>query len=342
MSIDPLAGNPDHIQGLCSRLDIGKPQGDVTRVYGGFHHQMWRLQTDLGSYAVKQLAADTDLRCSGLNNHFNVTESIAESFARHGISAIVAVKGKRSYLQRIDHIGYLVYPWTKATALGVHDITEKHVLDVARVMAAMHCANIAAPGLEPVPFDVHPEDKIIYLVKKAGQCGMPNRNTLKEQVPAFLSIVAAHSAAVQVLDKRMVVSHGDLDHKNVLWDASGHPIIIDWESARQLNPGYEVLLEGLDWGGITLSFDHGLFESFLSSYVQAGGIIDSASIQACFDCILGDWLNWLMYNVGRCLELEGPEQHLLLTKQVDLSLATIFRLSRLMPRLIAIAGRFAT
>lgn len=48
----------------------------------------------------------------------------------------------------------------------MHDITEKHVLDVAGVMATMHCANIAAPALEQVPFDIHPEDQIIYLVKK--------------------------------------------------------------------------------------------------------------------------------------------------------------------------------
>lgn len=144
-------------------------------------------------------------------------------------------------------------------------------------------------------------------------------------MPSFLKIVAAQRAAVRVLEKRIVVSHGDLDHKNVLWDESAHPIVIDWESARKLNPSYEVLLEGLDWAGITLSFEHGLFESFLSSYVQAGGTIDRASIQACFDCILGDWLYWLMVNVGRCLELESAEQHLLLTKQVDLSLATIFR-----------------
>lgn len=106
------------------------------------------------------------------------------------------------------------------------------------------------------------------------------RNTLHQQLPACLKIAAAQSTAVQILQKRIVVSHGDLDHKNVLWDKSGHPIVIDWEFARKLNPTYEELLEGLDWSGITLSFEHGLFKGFLASYVQAGGVIDSTSIQA--------------------------------------------------------------
>ncbi|RLA48946.1 MAG: hypothetical protein DRQ97_02350 [Gammaproteobacteria bacterium] len=33
-----------------------------------------------------------------------------------------------------------------------------------------------------------------------------------------------------------MISHGDLDHKNGLWDASGKPTIIDWESAIKLDP----------------------------------------------------------------------------------------------------------
>ncbi len=41
----PLADNPDHVFALCSLLSLGEPNTTVTRVTGGLHHRMWRLET---------------------------------------------------------------------------------------------------------------------------------------------------------------------------------------------------------------------------------------------------------------------------------------------------------
>ena len=332
--IKALSGNPEHIQHLCSRLDIGSQQRQLCRVYGGFHHKMWRLETDRGTYAIKQLSADTDLSQADSANHYNVTEAVAETFAGHGISAIFALKRNTQYLQVIENIGYLVYPWTNAVALDIGDISEKHACEIARVLAKMHCANISVPGLKDVRFDIHPEDKIISLVKRAGECNVRKSNVLNEQLPTFLSIVDTQKTAVQILEKHAVISHGDLDHKNVLWSDADTPILIDWESARNLNPTYETLLEALDWSGITVKFDYSLFKKIISSYREAGGVIEGSSLQASFDCILGDWVNWLMYNVGRAIDLADEEQRSIGIAQVDLSLATIARLRDLMPKLV--------
>ena len=57
----PLAQNPQHLDLLCERLDLGNRLGQVTTVAGGFHHRMWRLDTAEHSYAIKQLSPDTDL-----------------------------------------------------------------------------------------------------------------------------------------------------------------------------------------------------------------------------------------------------------------------------------------
>ena len=335
--IKDLSQNPGHIQYLCSRLDIGTQQSELSRVYGGFHHKMWRLETDGGTYAIKQLSPDTDLSNSDTTNHYNVTEAIAEAFASYGISAIFALKCSTNYLQVIDSVGYLVYPWTNAVGLDINDISEDHALEVARVMAKMHCANIAVPGLKEMQFDIHPEEKIISSIQRACECNAENSKALNEQLPTILNIVNAQKTAIKTLEQRVVISHGDLDHKNVLWDDSDKPILIDWESARKLNPTYEILLEALDWSGITTKFDHELFEKFLSAYTEAGGVIESSSLQASFDCILGDWINWLMYNLGRSVDLEDAEQRLVGAAQVDLSLSTISRLGYLIPQLLSLA-----
>ena len=68
------------------------------------------------------------------------------------------------------------------------------------------------------------------------------------------------------------MSHGDLDQKNVLWDANDVPILIDWESARRLNPLCEIVNASLDWSGITTShFDEALFTQMLKVYQAESG-----------------------------------------------------------------------
>jgi thiamine kinase-like enzyme len=334
--IKPLSENPGHIQYLCSQLCIGTPGRALFRVFGGFHHKMWRLETDRGTYAVKQLSADTDLGDPDTINHYNVTEAIAETFASRGIAAIFALKSKANYLQVIDNVGYLVHPWSHAVALDVNQISEKHALQVAGVLAKMHRANIVVPGLKEPQFDIHPEEKIIELVRMAGECNIRVAKALDEVLPVILSIVDSQKAAVKILEKHVVISHGDLDQKNVLWDAEGNPVLIDWESARKLNPTFECVLEALDWSGIGSQFDQGLFEKFLSTYIQEGGAIERDSINASFHCILGDWVNWLMYNVGRSIDLEDGEQRLIGAEQVDFALSTILRLKRQIPDLLSI------
>lgn len=307
-------------------------------MYGGFHHKMWRLNTDSGSYAIKQLAVDVDLGCTETTSQYNVTESIAERFSECGIPAIFALKQQANYLQIVGGAGYLVYPWTDAVALGRHEITAVHAIMVAGILAKMHRANIVVPELKETPPDFHAEEKMILLVNRAQECNIRNANTLSEQLPYFLRIVASHKTAIGDLENSLVISHGDLDHKNVLWSAVGDPLLIDWESARRLNPTYEIVLEALDWSGITSTFQHGLFTEIISAYKRAGGVIDGDSLQASFHCILGDWLNWLMFNVGRTVDLEDAEQRLIGTEQVDLALATILRLERQLPNLMSTAA----
>ncbi len=337
MSI-PLADNPGHTAALCARFALGGVEGAPGRVYGGFHHRMWRLATRRGCFAVKQLAPDTDFGDAALRAKYNLTEAVAETFAGRGVGAIFALQRGGEYLQVIDGTGYLVYPWSDASALAKDGISERHALAVAQVLARMHRADIAVPGLPAAEPEWHPEQQIRDLVRRAAERRPRWAALLTEQLPVILEILAAYDAASPALQERLVISHGDLDQKNVLWDASGNPLLIDWESARRLNPTYEVLLEALDWSGITSRFDPALFAKILSAYRRAGGVIEREYIAGAFHCILGDWLEWLMYNVGRVVYLQEAEQRSLGASQVEFVLPTILRLYRMLPGLESLVG----
>jgi aminoglycoside phosphotransferase (APT) family kinase protein len=299
---------------------------------------MWRLETDRGTYAIKQLSADTDLNDPDTLSHYNASETVAAAFASRGVPAIFALKRDARYLQVVDGAGYLVHPWNNASALPVSEISEIHALEVARILAQMHSMDLVFDDLQHHEFDSHSEENIKWHVALAQEFGIQCSATLQRGLPAFLEIARAQGSAIRILENHLVVSHGDLDQKNVLWDAGGNPALIDWESARKLNPTHEILLEALNWSGIGARFNPDLFGKILSAYKAAGGVIEHDSVTASYHCILSDWVNWLMYNVGRCLDRENADQRATGEKQVEYVLSTLQRIMDHVPDLLSVAN----
>ena len=148
------------MQRLCAALNLGTPSAALVRVYGGFHHQMWRLETDRGRYAIKQLSADANLDDPSIIHHYEVAERIAEAFAQRNITAIAALRNDQGYLQIIENTAYLVYPWCTAVALDRTHIDEHYALKIANLLASMHQANIDVPGVKTTFFEVIPDDRL--------------------------------------------------------------------------------------------------------------------------------------------------------------------------------------
>ena len=296
---------------------------------------MWRLDTNHGFFALKQLSEDLDPNTSNPLTHFETSEAVARKFASIGIPAISAMLHNGQVLQSIGGKNYLVYPWVNAKALHRDQIGPAHVKKIAEIFAAMHLADICVPGLQEQVFEVHQEDKLTALVEFARSRNSSRTAELSEHLPMFLQQVERQQQAVDFLSTHRVVSHGDMDHKNVLWDNPNRPLIIDWESARKLNPTHEITLEALDWSGITLDFNEAIFDGFVAAYLKAGGIGSFDEVEAALHCVIGDWVNWLMYNVGRSIDIEDLEQRRLGVEQVDHALATLLRLERVVPRLLA-------
>lgn len=340
--ITALCDNPAHIDQLCEQLDLGSPSGSLGQVGGGFHHRMWQLDTNCGSFAIKQLADDLDMQNSATVERINATELTAREFSEHGVPALYSLASDRQHLQLLDGVGYLVYPWTDAVACHKNRIDKKHALTVAGILARIHRSNIRVPELRDVPALPLTAERVTDLVHLARQRNVRESQLLEARLDDLLEAVELQAPALALLQQDQVISHGDLDHKNVLWDQRGEPLLIDWESARRLNPTYELLLEALDWGGITAHFETAPFVTFLEAYLDAGGIIVAAEVPAVADAIQGTWVEWLLFNVGRAVGLHDEHQRAVGLLQVDLSVSTLLRMEKYAPRLTEIAMRYAS
>ncbi|CAA0096037.1 Uncharacterised protein [Halioglobus japonicus] len=330
----PLSDNDAHVEVLCSRLELGQPVAAVSSLAGGFHHRVWKLPAERGCFVVKQLSPDTDLGDAKTIHHYNVTEAIAAKFAQCGIAAVHALKYQDHYLHLLDNEAYLVYPWTDAVALGDGEVSVHHALAVARLLAKMHEADIEVVGVESKLADATEKADFEMMVHLCKDADPQMAEEINEYRALLCRIAEQYKRALPLLGRRQIVSHGDLDQKNVLWDASDNAVIIDWESAHKMNPTHEVTSVALEWSGITEDFDRNMFSQFVRAYTEAGGTITRDLFEAALHCLLGKWLDWLMYNIGRVVNLEEAKQHDLGEQQISFILPIIVRLDELVPELL--------
>jgi len=226
--------NSNQVEAICDHFHLGAILKQPERVYGGLLHTMWCFDNETGIYAVKQLSENIDLNDKGIIENYNLTEKIASRFIQKGISAVCAIERSNQYLLMIDDLGFLVYPWAIAKTLDKDAISEPQALQIPVILARMHDINLNVPEILSPQFDIHANEHLIELVKKANEYQCPFYELLNNNLSTLLEANTIYHQAIEILKKHFVVSHGDLDQKNVLWDEESNPLLIDWESARKL------------------------------------------------------------------------------------------------------------
>ena len=131
----------DQIQILCESLNLGCLISPLTRVYGGLLHLMWRMDTEKGSYAIKQLSKDFHLS-DETRKQYEITENIARQFVAHGIPAVSSIrKNGKSLIDAGDNT-FIIYPWLEAKSLDEDEISILHATKIASLLAKMHLLHL--------------------------------------------------------------------------------------------------------------------------------------------------------------------------------------------------------
>ncbi len=327
--------NQKHLKHLSKHFNLDQQVQTPERIHGGLLHIMWSLDTDKGSYAIKQLSKDIDLKNQQIIKNYELSEEIASRFVAQGIPGVCAIAQSGKYLFMIDETGFLVYPWVNAKALDQHAVSEPHALKITTILAKMHCLNLDEPEITQPEFYTHTNQKILELLDRAESFTCPFATNLRKNQKNILAANEAYQNAIPILKTGIIVSHGDLDQKNVLWDNSNNPIIIDWESACKINPTYDLINTAFYWSGITSNFDMALFFKMIEAYQKAGGIINKEHVVAACDGAFS-WIGWLVYNIERSCARGESEHKNVGIEQVHQTLATILRLQMVMPKVIKI------
>lgn len=293
----------ENIEKLCQSYRLGKVKSEPEMVTGGLMHKMYHVRTDEGEFAVKLLNPDVMKRPEALQNMIN-SETVSN--ALKDVVPLVAAKcfdGK--YIIELDGSFYVIFDWIEGKSIFVPDILEHHCAQVGRVLGKIHTANIKVDSIEK-NHGIRGEYDWKMLFEKAKQCNAECCSVLQENLVDIMRWDNHVVSALSEVSQDQVISHRDLDPKNIMWN-NDELYIIDWEAAGYVNP-FQELIEVLNYwiSDETGKYNKAKFDALMQAYTENMDIgnVNWDAVMACsFDGMLG----WLEYSIKRALGLEGSE-----------------------------------
>lgn len=330
--------NKNHLNFICIQLQLGLPKDNVIQVYGSRGGSfMWRVNTTKGSYAIKQLASAIDLQSERMIAKYELSETIAYRFSQKGIPAISALEKSGKHLFITENTGYLAYPWVEGYTLGRNEVSSAHALKIAEIIAKLHGINMKVPEIAAPRVDIHSNDKIVEAINRALSFKLSFANKLKEKQSWILSMNDRYLAITPLLLEETVVTHGDLDQLNVIWDKADQPVLIDWESARKMNPTREIIRTSLSWSGSgTEDFSLFLYTKMLKIYIQSGGILNLTHINAGLYSLAGSMVNWMLYNIELACNSDVSAASNAAMKEANWAMIAMMQLETFIPELLKV------
>ena len=288
---------------------------------------LWRLHTTSGVFAIKQLNSEI-MRKVGIRDEYRLTERIAQAMAFLNVPAAVALKGEGDggTVQEIGDATFIVYDWVEGETLSAQAVEPERTRLIGTYLARMHSLPLQDfPELKLSDSEPFSEDEWDMLTFQASDRDIPWTQQVRMALPLLVEWSKLASEASTILRRTSVISHRDLDQKNVLWRDAISPVFIDWEAAGLTNPTMDVVETALAWSGQTVQPPREeSFHALLEGYVSSGGSIHESGIIA-LRRVMGTWLAWLLFNMHRSLgeSVSSEEERQLAARETTRTLSTL-------------------
>ena len=326
----------ERIQKLCYKLELGKLCGSPEQVFGGLLHEIYKIETTKGMYAVKVLNPNIMKREMAVRN-FSFSEKVARIAYHNNIPVVTAIESENC-LHYIEGDYYMVFEWVSAKSILPIEVTVYHCTEIGKILAHIHKIDFSQISEREI------NAPLLTVTSWESYCGgdVDWSIELSKVEPLLLMWERQANLAAPNVFSHQIISHRDMDYKNVLWDKNNFPIIIDWEAAGYINPLQELIEVAFAWSGVeTEDFNSENFKAIVESYVKNGGVIVD-NITAVLNVGFKGKLEWLEYNIKRSLGIESnskAEQELG-TKEVIKTINAIKNYESLIPTCIDIIKNY--
>lgn len=291
------------IKKLIKKCDLGNLLEEPERIYGGLLNRMYKVKTDKGTYAIKYLNPEVMKRPDAKQNHI-FAETVANIAKEQGIKCVPAIEFEEKVLQELSGYYFLIYEWFDGKAIEDNEITMDKVKKIAKELAKLHQVHFGyLINSCSSHYSLKETDWNYYLDKLDNE---EVKEALKNNIDKYYELDKKSINALEKISKHEIISHRDLDLKNVLWDENDEPVLIDWESSSVINASMEVVDTAWNWSGGQEYFDIEKYKTFINTYKENGGNLNDFE-----DAIIADFkakFGWLEYNLKRATGIECHDE----------------------------------
>lgn len=291
----------EKIETLCKKYNLGNLKGEPEIVTGGLMHKMYHVSTDQGEYAIKLLNPDIMKRTEALQN--TVNSEIVSNALRNVVPLVSAKCFDGKHIIELDGSFYVIFDWLEGKSIFAPNISEYHCEQIGRILGKIHAANIKVDSIEKSQ-DSRDEYDWNMLLGKAQQCNTECYLVLQENLADIIRWDNHVVSGFGEVSQNQVISHRDLDPKNIMWKNDA-PYIIDWEAAGYVNP-FQELIEVLNYwiSDETGKYNKVKFDAMIQAYTESINI-SNVNWDVVLDCSFDGMLGWLEYSIKRALGMEG-------------------------------------
>jgi len=281
-----------------------------TSIPGGKVHQVWKLQTEKTSYALKRLNIETSSPSVAL---YRETQKIAKIFKQNNISVITALLSNHDPIIFLGNNYFMLFDWMEGEKVSPQHATLAQARKMGQVMANMHQLRLSSDSCDTSVLNsdfyhhVFSASQWEQLVAKATQQGIKHAGKLLESLPLILKVCQQAEKSTNALKSKRIISHRDASPNNVIWQAHQSPIIIDWELAGLIHPTVDLLGGAFDWSLVrsdAVSLDR--FKAFTGAYFAMNGQVDR--VTDAFFGLMGIWFSWMEFNLKRFIDQKDKAQ----------------------------------
>ena len=286
---------------LCIKYALGKIIEEPKLVTGGLMHKMYHVSTDQGEYAIKLLNPDIMKRPEALTNMIH-SELVSNALA-NVIPLIAAKTFQGKNIIEMDGSFFVVFDWLDGKSIFAPDISEYHCEQIGRVLGKIHATQVKIDAMVENR-DIREAYDWNLFMEKAKLCNSEALEVLQENIADIMRWDRNVVTGLYEASQNQVISHRDLDPKNVMWKNDA-PYIIDWEAAGYVNP-FQELIEVLNYwiSDETGKYGKAKFDALMQAYTENNNIYN-VNWDVILSCSFDGMLGWLEYNLKRALGMEG-------------------------------------
>jgi Ser/Thr protein kinase RdoA (MazF antagonist) len=251
---------------VAGAFGLGASRGPLAPVAGAWSNRLWRLETERGAFAVKELRGSA---AAGWRRRLRDAMAVERATWAAGTvpmaQPMTAAAG--GWLAEVATTGggratVRCHRWVPGTPAAALAPGPALAADVGRSLAAIHALDLPTPATtthEVAPLPLHAWNR---LVAEARQAGLAWAGELAGLTP-LVGRLAGRLEALRRAGRTMLRSHRDLDPKNAVVRPDARVALLDWDYAGPILPAAELLVTALSFAG------------------AAGGERDTACVRAC-------------------------------------------------------------